>query len=107
MTSTLRPVPRANLARRQDVPGTRVGYRPTPAPEPCYFPSKGAHFGNRLIFKHPQAVLSAHRKVGAWLAAADPRTDLGFGFLAAFWDALNDHVTAHGEMALFLRHNHI
>lgn len=101
------PRPRANTARREGIPGTRVGYVPTPAPEPYYFPTKGAHFAIRQITRHPQAIIRARRRAAEWLAAADPRTAHGFGFMAAFWDALNDHITAHGEMALFLRHNHI
>lgn len=111
-------MPRASVALPDGFTGTRParqpvalrvmpGQVPLPYLEPHYFPSKGAHFGKQLILKHPKAILAAHRKVGAWLAAADPRTDPGFSFMAAFWEALNDVVSAHGVPALFFRYNHI
>lgn len=111
-------MPRANVALPDGFRGTRPARRPGAARlvpgqvpldyvEPHYWPSKGAHFANRQIFRHPQAIIRARRRAAEWLAAADPRTAPGFGFMAAFWEALNDHIEPHGEMALFLRHNHI
>lgn len=99
---------RANFALPGGMPGTRVGYRPTPAPEPYYWPSKGAHFANRQITRRPQTIVRARRLAAEWLADADPRTAEAdrFTFMADYWAALNAHINAHGEMRLFLRYNH-
>jgi hypothetical protein len=81
---------------------------PLPYQEPHYYPTKGAHFANRLILKHPKAMLRAWRLAGDWLWKADPWTaPADFAFMAEFWRALNDHIEPRGEMALFQRHNHI
>lgn len=106
MTATLPPRARANTALAAGRPGTRVGYRPTPAPEPNYFPSKGVWLANRQITRRPKTILRARRMAASWLAVADPRTAPGFVVMADYWGALNDHIEAHGEMALFLRYNH-
>ena len=107
MTSTLRPVPRANLARRQDVPGTRVGYTPTPAPAVDYWPDKGTALARRLIARRPHAALAARKRAAEWLAThPDPRTAPGLVVVANYWATLNAEVEPHGEMAWFLRYNH-
>jgi hypothetical protein len=105
MTATM-PRARANTALAAGVPGTRVGYQPTPAPEPHYFPSKGAWFANRQILRRPKTIVRARQIAAEWLATADPRTAPAFTFMADYWAALDAHIGPRGEMALYLRHNH-
>lgn len=101
-------MPRANIALKNGFSGTRIGYRTTPAPEPHYFPSKGAHFAKHLIRRHPQAMLHAYKRASEWLDTHGPRTaePASFTFMAEFWRVLNEHIAPRGEMALYLRHNH-
>lgn len=102
--------PRANTALPQGFRRDRtdgLGYVPTPPPEPYYWPSKGGHFANRQITRRPQTIARARRMAAEWLAEADPRTAEMFTFMADYWGALNSHIEPRGEMALFLRHNHI
>lgn len=103
MTLTLRP--RANLARRQDIPGTRVGYRPTPAPSTAYWPDKGTALARQQITRRPQTVLRACRLAAEWLDT-NLHTAPGFVVMANYWAALNAELESHGEMAWFLRYNH-
>lgn len=97
----------ARPARRAVAPRVMPGQVPLDYVEPRYHPTKGAWFANRLIQRHPQAMIRARKLAAEWLLFADPRTAPGFVFMADFWGALNDHITAHGEMAIYQRHNHI
>lgn len=105
MTATMRPMPRANTALRQGVPGTRVGYVPAPARPVDYWPDKGTALARQQIMCRPQTILRARLLAGEWLDT-NLHTAPGFVVMANYWAALNAEIEPHGEMAWFLRYNH-